>query len=286
MKRVLVTGANGQLGQSILSISEAYSALELIFTDREELDITNGDTVRSFFRENRPDYCINCAAYTQVDQAEKEPDKCFQINVDGVENLVHACSEVDCVFVHISTDFVFDGKKGSPYSPEDRPNPINVYGLSKYKSEQAVQDTLQKYFIIRTSWVYSEFGKNFFKTIIRLGAEQDELRVVSDQYGSPTYAGDLARLLLFVCTHEGWKFGIYHFSNSGETTWLEFAREILLHSGSKCLVKPITSESFGAVAKRPGYSVLSDERIPPEFFWPWRQSLAICLKRFKDLPNL
>ena len=282
MKKVLVTGANGQLGRSIRSLSVSDPSLEFIFTDVAELDIADRDSVRAFFSKHTPDYCINCAAYTQVDQAETERDKCFQINVTGVENLVAACSEVGCVFVHISTDFVFDGRKGSPYTIEDQPNPINVYGLSKYKSEQVIQKGLERYFIIRTSWVYSEYGKNFVKTMIRLSEERNQLQVVNDQFGAPTYAGDLADFLIWLVTSGTEKYGTYHFANDGEISWFEFALEIFNIGGLSPKVDPVSSEQYKTPAKRPAYSVLSTDkttRLLGKVMEPWKSSLGKCMHR-------
>jgi dTDP-4-dehydrorhamnose reductase len=282
MKRILVTGANGQLGQGIRSISEAYSALEFMFTDREQLDITNGDSVRSFFGENRPDYCINCAAYTAVDRAEKESDRCFEINVRGVQNLVAACTEFQSVLIHISTDFVFDGKKGSPYLTTDQPNPINIYGLSKYKGEQVIENVLKKYFIVRTSWVYSEYGSNFLKTMLRLGEERDEIQVVNDQVGAPTYVGDLADFLIWLVASGKEKFGTYHYSNEGEISWYEFAREIFNIKGFGIKVQPVSSDQFKTAAKRPKYSKLDlgkTQRLLGADLKLWKTSLSKCVQR-------
>ena len=286
MKKVLITGAKGQLGLSIRSITEANMPLELIFTDREELDITQKDSVLSFFRDHAPDYCINCAAYTQVDQAEKEPDRCFEINVKGVQNLVTACTESQCILIHISTDFVFDGKKGTPYCTTDKPNPINVYGTSKHESEQIIQKALSKYFIVRTSWLYSEYGNNFVKTMLRLGEEREEILVVNDQIGSPTYSGDLAAFLFRLIGEDNQEWGVYHYSNKGKASWFEFAQAIIEIKGLECMVFPTTSEEYKTAAKRPAYSILdttkTERLLRPDILRPWLESLERCLQKSGD----
>lgn len=284
MKRVLVTGARGQLGMSIQQRATKHPSMEFLFLDRERLDITNPEQVIQVFKGFRPHYCVNCAAYTQVDRAEEEPDRCFEVNAKGVQNLVGACVQYPCVLVQISTDFVFDGGKGLPYSPEDQPNPINVYGQSKYKGEQIVKEGLKAYFIIRTSWLYSEFGSNFFKTMIRLGAEKDEIRVVDDQKGSPTYAGDLADFVLMIIEKGSSDYGIFHYSNQGVATWFEFAKRILALSGSGTTVIPIGSDAFGSLAKRPLNSVLALDKTMQAFHFQipaWEERLRDCLKKAK-----
>ncbi len=284
MKRVLVTGARGQLGRSIQERAPQHPSLEFLFMDLAGLDITNPEQVRQVFKEFQPHYCVNCAAYTQVDRAEEEPDRCFEVNAKGVQNLVEACLEYPCVLVQISTDFVFDGGKGLPYSPEDQPNPINVYGQSKYKGEQIVKEGLQAYFIIRTSWLYSEFGNNFFKTMIRLGAERDEIRVVDDQKGSPTYAGDLADFVLMIIEKGSSDYGVYHYSNQGVATWFEFAKRILALNGSGTTVIPIGSDAFGSLARRPLNSVLALDKTMQAFHFQipaWEEPLRDCLKKMK-----
>ena len=284
MKRVLVTGAGGQLGRSIQDRAPNHPSLKFLFLDRARLDITNPEQVMQVFKDFRPDYCVNCAAYTQVDRAEEEPERCFEINVKGVQNLVEACVAYPCVLLQISTDFVFDGGKGQPYSTEDQPNPINVYGLSKYKGEQVIREGLQDYFIIRTSWLYSEFGNNFFKTMIRLGAEKDQIRVVDDQTGSPTYAGDLAAFVLFIIEKESSDYGVFHYSNQGAVTWFEFAKHILALNGSGTEVIPIGSDAFGSPAKRPLNSVLDLDKTKQVFHFKipvWEERLRECLKKME-----
>ena len=254
--KILVTGAEGQLGRSIQELAKKLNHLDFIFTDYNELDITNSTKVYDFFQGDRFDYCINCAAYTAVDKAETDSENAFSINAEAVKNLAEACKANNVVLLQISTDFVFDGRKKTPYNEEDEPNPLNVYGLSKLKGEKYVQNIMRKYFVIRTSWVYSNYGHNFVKTMLRLGAEKDEINVVNDQIGSPTYAGDLAELLMSIIVSNSKKYGIYHYSNSGEISWHDFALKIFEIVGFKIKVNPVTSNEFPTIAERPKFSIL------------------------------
>ncbi len=278
MITVLITGGEGQLGKCIQERAITVSGYDFQFLDLTELDITNVDQVSSVFNQLKPSFCINCAAYTNVDQAEVEPEKCMQINADGVRNLVEACLETKCRLIQISTDFVFDGLKTLPYIERDIPNPLSVYGRSKLIAEQIITEQLPYYFVVRTSWLYSEYGSNFVKTMIRLG-KYPELSVVKDQIGSPTYAGDLADFLLILIMEKSWKSGIYHYSNIGEISWYDFACEIFEYLGKKIKICAITSIEFGAKATRPAYSVLRSENIPQRYFQPWKKSLYHCLDR-------
>jgi dTDP-4-dehydrorhamnose reductase len=256
MKRVLVTGANGQLGKSIRKIAQDYQEMKFIFTDVAELDITNNEEVNTFFKSNKIDYCINCAAYTAVDKAEEEADKAYLLNAIAVKNLAEACKTSAAVLIHISTDFVFDGTKRTPYTEEDTPNPLSVYGKSKLKGEQYLQGILERHFIVRTSWLYSEYGNNFVKTMLRLAETKDEISVVNDQIGSPTYAGDLASFLLQIIHADPKKYGIYHYSNEGEISWYDFAVEIFKQHKKAVRVSPIPTSAYPTAAKRPTYSVM------------------------------
>jgi dTDP-4-dehydrorhamnose reductase len=256
MKRVLVTGANGQLGKSIRKIAQDYQEMKFIFTDVAELDITNNEEVNTFFKSNKIDYCINCAAYTAVDKAEEEADKAYLLNAIAVKNLAEACKTSAAVLIHISTDFVFDGTKRTPYTEEDTPNPLSVYGKSKLKGEQFLQGILERHFIVRTSWLYSEYGNNFVKTMLRLAETKDEISVVNDQIGSPTYAGDLASFLLQIIHADPKKYGIYHYSNEGEISWYDFAVEIFKQHKKAVRVSPIPTSAYPTAAKRPTYSVM------------------------------
>ena len=282
MKKVLVTGAGGQLGKSLQRISEVYEDLEFLWTDVDQMDITNRQDVLSVFRDFDPDFCINCAAYTQVDLAEQEPEKARLINVDAVGHLIQACNEKHCALFHISTDFVFDGKSDAPYTEYSKPNPLSVYGQTKLEGEEKVIIEAKQFVVIRTSWVFSEFGKNFFKTMLQLSETHSELQVVNDQTGCPTYAGDLARQLLQIILSGKVENEIYHFSNQGVTTWYDFAKAIFTLKGRKIEVIPIASADFGAAAERPAYSVLDCSKIQKGLgvqIRPWIQALQDCIQR-------
>ncbi|OBX21654.1 MULTISPECIES: dTDP-4-dehydrorhamnose reductase [Bizionia] len=260
---VLVTGSNGQLGKSLFALNKAnnYEALNFTFATKATLDISNQEQVDTYFQSNSFNYCINCAAYTAVDKAEVEKEEAFLINATGAENLAEACKKYGVVLIHISTDFVFDGSKREPYLETDTPNPINVYGASKLEGERNVQSALENHFIIRTSWLYSEFGNNFVKTMLRLGSEKDELHVVNDQLGSPTYAKDLAEVVLEIILSHNKKFGLYHYSNQGVLSWFDFAQAIFNFTQNDISVKPIPTSGYPTPAQRPQYSVLSSTKI-------------------------
>lgn len=282
MIKILVTGANGQLGKCIQDLAGKYSDLSFVFTDHKEFDITSQENVNKFFEDQKFDYCINCAAYTAVDKAETEKEMAFLINAEAVKYLALACKETDTTLIHISTDFVFDGKKGEPYTEEDKPNPINVYGASKLKGEQYVQKILKKYFIVRTSWVYSQHGHNFVKTMLRLAKERDELNVVCDQFGSPTYAGDLAKVILNIILMNKTLYGLYHYSNEGVVSWYDFAKIIFEEGSVKVNLKPIKTEKYPTPAKRPAFSVMDKAKIKQELKFEipnWRDSLISTIKK-------
>ena len=267
---VLVTGSSGQLGQALQSIANQYPEINFHFFNSSELDITNLSHCESVFEKLKPHFCINAAAYTAVDKAESEPEKAHLINVIGCENLAKACKENNTVLLHISTDFVFDGTATKPYNEEDVPNPTGVYGQTKLDGEKAIQAILEKYFIIRTSWVYSEFGNNFMKTMLRLGAERDTLSVVDDQIGTPTNAADLAEALLTIIkTHNlqpaTSNFGIYNFSNEGQCSWFDFAKKIFEINKIAIDLQPIPTAAYPTPAKRPSYSVLDKSKIKEVF---------------------
>ena len=266
MMNVLVTGSNGQLASSIKDLAKQYDGLNFIYTDYQELDICNLKQLDSFFKSNiKIDYCINCAAYTAVDKAETDVDKAFEINATGAKNLALACKEQGVILIHISTDFVFDGQKTEPYKETDIPNPINVYGASKLKGEVEIQKTLENYFIIRTSWLYSEHGNNFMKTMLKLSETRDEISVVSDQIGSPTYAGDLAEVILNIINSNNKSFGLYHYSNEGQGSWYDFAKAILESYKYATSVIPISSSQYLAAARRPKHTVLGTEKVKAIF---------------------
>ena len=277
MKRVLVTGANGQLGKSIHRVAPDYPELKFVFTDVVELDITNNEEVNTFFESNAFDYCINCAAYTAVDKAEKEVEKAYLINATAVKNLAEGCQTTGTVLIHISTDFVFDGTKRTPYTEEDTPNPLSVYGKSKLKGEEYIQEICERHFIVRTSWLYSEYGNNFVKTMLRLAETRKQISVVNDQIGSPTYAGDLAEFSLKVISSGSTAYGLYHYSNLGAISWYDFAVEIFKQHKKEVRVVPIPTSSYPTAAKRPPFSVLDLQRGNKKmksqiYFWDIRLS--------------
>ncbi len=274
---VLVTGAKGQLGQAIQSISGNYPEVDFVFCDSSSLDITNLDNVEAVFKHVKPQYCINAAAYTAVDKAESEPEKAYLINVVGAKNLAEVCKDNNTILLHVSTDFVFDGSKKSPYTEEDIPNPTGVYGQTKLEGEKAIQDTFDNFYIIRTSWVYSQFGNNFMKTMLRLGSEREILSVVNDQIGTPTNAVDLVEVLIKVIYHTersrsahnsqpiNHLFGIYNFSNEGQCSWYDFAKKIFEVNKISIDLQPIPTSSYPTPAKRPAYSVLDKTKIKQTF---------------------
>ncbi|WP_026703788.1 dTDP-4-dehydrorhamnose reductase [Flavobacterium soli] len=267
---VIVTGASGQLGQSLQFIAPNYPEIEFHFYTSGELNITDLENCKNIFAETKPDFCINTAAYTAVDKAESEPEKAHLINVTGAANLVKVCKEFDTILLHISTDFVFDGKASKPYTEEDLPNPTGVYGQTKLDGEKAIQKIWEKHFIIRTSWVYSQFGNNFMKTMLRLGAERDSLSVVNDQIGTPTNAVDLAEALMKIILAYNLQpttdnFGIFNFSNEGQCSWYDFAKKIFEINKMEIDLQAIPSSSYPTPAKRPGYSVLDKSKIKEVF---------------------
>jgi len=262
MMNVLVTGSNGQLASCIKDHAKQYDGLNFIYTDYEELDICNLNDLEEFFKTNQKiDYCINCAAYTAVDKAESEVEKAFEINATGPKNLAQVCSEFDTILIQISTDFVFDGEKTEPYVETDVANPISVYGASKLKGEVEIQKILKEHFIIRTSWLYSEHGNNFMKTMLRLAETHDEISVVSDQIGTPTYAGDLADVILKIINSKNTNFGLYHYSSEGVASWYDFAKAIFEASNTEIRLNPIKAEGYPTPAKRPVYSVMDKTKI-------------------------
>ena len=290
---VLVTGANGQLGQSIQFIAKQYPNIQFIYTDYQELDITNFESCHTVFAKYKPQFCINTAAYTAVDKAESESEKAHLINAIGPENLAKVCKEYNTILLHISTDFIFDGTSSSlsmtnGYKETDIPNPQSVYGKTKLDGELAVQKNWEKHYIIRTSWVYSQFANNFMKTMLRLASERDSLSVVNDQIGTPTYAVDLAEVLLKIiefCHAElvsASIYGIYNFSNEGQCSWYDFAKEIFHQKGISIDLQPIPTSAYPTPAKRPSYSVLDKSKIKNTFnlkINDWKTSLNSCLNQ-------
>ena len=262
---VLVTGAGGQLGQAIQHIAGQHPEITFVFCTSSELDITNKDNCERIFEQYQPEYCINTAAYTAVDKAESEPEKAQAINVVGAQHIATVCKKHSTVLLHISTDFVFDGKHDQPYTETDIPNPTGIYGQTKLDGEIAVQKHCDKYFIIRTSWVYSQFGHNFMKTMLRLASERDSLSVVHDQIGTPTHAVDLAEALVTIISSKKEAFGIYNFSNEGVCSWYDFAKEIFKVNDVSIQVNPIPTTAYPTPAQRPHYSVLDKSKIKNTF---------------------
>ena len=264
---VLVTGSGGQLGQSLQFVSQNYPEIDFVFCNSSELDITDLDNINKIFKQYKPQFCINTAAYTAVDKAESEPEKVNLINVIGVKNLAQVCKDFETILLHISTDFVFDGNASKPYSEVDLTNPTGVYGQTKLDGEKEIQSILNDYYIIRTSWVFSQFGNNFMKTMLRLASERDSISVVNDQVGTPTNAVDLANVLLSIINFKPPtsnlqpSFGIYNFSNQGQCSWFDFAAEIFKQNNNVIDLKPIPSSQFPTPAKRPSYSVLDKSKI-------------------------
>lgn len=282
-KKILVTGANGQLGSELRELAYSYPQFDFNFTDYQELSIINEEDVNKFFDEYHPDFCINCAAYTAVDKAEDpaERDLVDKLNAEAVGFLAKACKKHNAKFVHISTDYVFDGNGTSPYKPEDPTEPVSVYGITKLRGEtQALENT--DVIIIRTAWVYSSFGKNFVKTMMGLMNTKPSLNVVSDQYGTPTYAADLASAIMQIIASGKWEAGIYHYTNEGMINWHEFATAIKENMNSTCEVNAIPSSGYPTPAKRPAYSVLDKSKIKEVYsieIPDWKDSLKICMQK-------
>lgn len=265
-KKILVTGANGQLG-SELRVLSVNSNHEFLFTDVAELDITNREAVDNYVSEHGAEIIVNCAAYTNVDKAEDDTEMADNINHLAVKNLAEVSAKYKLILIHISTDYVFDGSKNTPYLETDATAPLGVYGRTKLAGEKAVTDSGCDYLIIRTSWLYSSFGNNFVKTMRRLTAEKDSLKVVFDQVGTPTYAGDLAQAILKIIDSGKYadNAGIYHFSNEGVCSWYDFAIEIMNLSGNLCDIQPCHSDEFPSKVKRPNFSVLDKTKIKETF---------------------
>ena len=278
---VLVTGASGQLGQAIQFIAKNHSEIKFVFCSSSDLDISNKENCQTVFQKTKPDFCINAAAYTAVDKAESERYKAELINVLGSKNIAEVCNNFDVKLIHISTDFVFDGSNDKPYTETQITNPKGVYGQTKLDGEKAIQQVFSKYYIIRTSWVYSQFGNNFMKTMLRLASERAALSVVNDQIGTPTNAVDLAEALVQIILSANQQptndnYGIYNFSNEGECSWYDFAKKIFEINNVSIDLSAIPTEQFPTPAKRPKYSVLDKSKIKTTFgitIKTWEESL-------------
>ncbi|MDW5288990.1 dTDP-4-dehydrorhamnose reductase [Formosa sp. PL04] len=281
MMKILVTGGNGQLAASIKDVSKDENQLQFIYTDSENLDITNQDSVNDFFHNNDLDFCINCAAYTAVDKAESDIELARKVNKDGAKHLAIACKANGVKLIHVSTDFVFDGKSTTVYSELDAAEPLGVYGLTKLEGELDIQNNLDSYFILRTSWLYSEHANNFMKTMLRLAATRPELNVVADQIGTPTYATDLASVILNIINVNSTNYGLYHYSNEGVASWYDFADAIFEIADTKTKVFPIKTEAYPTPAARPQFSVMDKSKIKEVFkidIPHWRVSLKKAIK--------
>ena len=291
MKKIIVTGANGQLGRSLQAIHAAHPSLEIRFTGQEELDASRPEETARFLDRHPADWVINCAAYTNVDKAESDRDACATGNTVLPENLALLTKERGAKLLHVSTDYVFDGRNCLPYREEDPTNPQSVYGQTKLAGEQRAMAENENCVVIRTSWLYSEYGKNFLKTMLRLGAEKPELGVVFDQIGTPTYAGDLAEALLRVVESDEagqLRTGCFHYSNEGVCSWYDFACEIMRQAGLKAKVRPIETGEYPYQAERPPYSVLNKKKIKQAYGLEiphWTESLRRCLENMNALQH-
>lgn len=282
MKKVLVTGSNGQLATCIKELINDDPNFQFVFKDIPELDITNKDQLLTIFNENNFSWCINCAAYTNVDQAEANKDIAYAVNQKGAYYLAQMCKKHNANLIHISTDFVFNGESNRPYTENVSTDPIGVYGDSKLAGEKVVENTLESFYIIRTSWLYSEHGHNFLKTMLKLSETRDELNVIYDQVGTPTYAKDLASFILKLLDLKHHNFGIYHYSNEGVTSWYDFSKEIFALSNRKMVVNPIKTEDYKTLASRPHFSVLDKTKTKNTFNIQipyWRDSLKTAISK-------
>lgn len=256
MKSVLVTGSNGQLGNCIQKVASDYVDMHFVFTDAKTMDITSSESIERLLTTNKFDYCINCAAYTNVEQAEKTPKKAYEVNAKGAKNLALACMKNNVVLIHISTDYVFDGKKETPYTVQDIPNPINQYGKSKLEGENSIKELLEAYFVVRTSWLYSEYGKNFYKTILEKSKTEKTLFITDEQKGCPTNANRLATYVIKLISEESENYGIHHFSDEKVMSWYDFARDILVKNGLEKKVMVQRAKNYITLAKRPRNSAI------------------------------
>jgi len=296
--RILVTGKNGQLGRSIQRVvnenngNNSQNKNEFIFVGKDELDLSSEDNIANYFNDNYFDIIINCAAYTAVDKAEEEQELANQVNHLAVKQLAQIVNEQQAKLIHISTDYVFDGESDKPYLETDATNPINAYGKTKLAGEKALQKIMPtNATIIRTSWVYSEFGNNFVKTMLRLGKERDEISVVSDQIGSPTYATDLANVILEIIRNKEFKeidqvTQIYHYSNQGEISWYVFAKEVFKMARVECKIEPIIADEYLTKTERPMNTLMKKIKIKDKFrvqALEWKKSLKTCIKNINKI---
>ena len=285
MINLLVTGSSGQLGQCLKQLLLSATDISCYFAAREDLDITNSDELQRFFSDHNFDYCINTAAYTNVEKAESEQKKAFLINAEGAYSLAKECKKHNVVLLHISTDYVFDGMAKTPYQEQDPTNPLNVYGASKLKGEQHIVDTWNKHFIIRTSWLYSQYGHNFLNSMLQFAKQKKALTITTQQKGTPTNANDLAQVLVTIIKTGNARYGVYHFSNQGEATWYDFATAIFKATGEIDTVNLAKTEHYATFAKRPVYSVLNCNKLKVTLgtqYKNWEDSLIHLIQKTRN----
>ena len=284
MENIIVFGGAGQLGQCLKKVAGEKGISQINFLSSAEASVLDAGSIDKAFEKYKPAFVINCAAYTAVDKAEEETEQAHAINKIGAENLADACRDFDAILIHISTDFVFKGDVAHPLTETDATDPTGVYGLTKLEGEQAIAEVLKEHIIIRTSWLYSEYGNNFTKTMLKFGAERDQLKIIADQVGTPTYAIDLAECIFDIIASGKKKYGIYHYSNEGVASWYDFAMEIFELSQTQVKVLPIPTSEYPTKATRPPYSVLDKTKIKHTFGIEipyWRDSLAVCIEKLK-----
>ncbi len=284
MNNIIVFGASGQLGQCIKNVAALKGITDIVFPPESEANILDTDGLNRLFEQHKPAYAINCAAYTAVDKAEDDSEVADKINNIGAANLADQCNKHGVVLIHISTDFVFKGNVAHPLTEQDEARPISVYGQTKLDGEKAVASILKEHFIIRTGWLYSEYANNFVKTMLKLGKERDELKIIADQVGTPTYAIDLATFILLVINSKSKAYGIYHYSNEGVTSWFDFARAIFDISATTIKTIPIRTDEYPTRATRPSYSVMDKSKAKQTFNIEipyWRDSLASCIGKLQ-----
>jgi dTDP-4-dehydrorhamnose reductase len=286
MNNIVVFGASGQLGNCLKTFAEKNEITSIYFPSEAEANILDDDALKQVFEKYKPSFSINCAAYTTVDKAEEDQEIALKINKTGAENIARHCAKSNSALVHISTDFIFKGDKPSPLSEDDVAGPINVYGQTKMEGEMAVTAILKQHFIIRTSWLYSEYGNNFVKTMLKLGSERDELRIIADQVGTPTYGMDLAGCIMHIITSASAAYGVYHYSNEGVASWYDFAKAIFDISALEVRALPVKTSEYITKAVRPAYTVMDKSKIKHTFNIEipyWRDSLATCIDRLKNI---
>lgn len=285
MIKVLIVGADGQMGQCFKTLSSTINQIDFLFTGKQALDILDIDQLNTIFNREQPNFVVNCAAYTAVDLAEDNETLAQQINEMGAKNLATACKQHNATLIHLSTDFVFEGNVVKLLNETDFAKPKSVYGATKLAGERAIQSALDKHIIIRTSWLYSEYGNNFLKTMLYLSKSKSELNIIADQIGTPTYAMDLANAIMYIIQSEEPTFGVFHYSNEGVTSWYDFAVAIFKLAGNKIQVNPIPNTAYPTKASRPSFSVMDKSKIKQTFDLKiphWIESLEVCMRRLKS----